>query len=214
MTKTRQEPTYSYTYMAIGLPSLPSGLADPLGSVLFTPLEPSTSLLTERVDMRNSPAFVILDSGCTKATGSRYAVNRRMKACKNLPDDPAIAFSFEPCQTTLSFADSETSVVRERLHMRNLRFTLEHTPTPPPPAQCARLSLCPRAVPLALMPKAHVAENPVDAFIGTGFDFKATHEQIKVVSEEQTARLRPARPDQASVSGRILASNTLSSTNR
>ena len=140
---------------------LPSGLNDPLGSVFLTPLEPSTSLLTERVDLRNNPSFVILDSGCTKAMGSRYAVNRLIRACKDSPEYRSIDFSFEPCHSTFSFANSETSVVRERLHihirselsptgwiettvdvldqgrvpilfsieqMRNLRFTLEHTP--------------------------------------------------------------------------------------
>ena len=159
---TETTPDYSYTYMAVGLPMpLPSGLNDPLGSVFLTPLEPSTSLLTERVDLRNNPSFVILDSGCTKAMGSRYAVNRLIRACKDSPEYRSIDFSFEPCHSTFSFANSETSVVRERLHihirselsptgwiettvdvldqgrvpilfsieqMRNLRFTLEHTP--------------------------------------------------------------------------------------
>ena len=40
-----------------------------------------------------------------------------MKACKNSPEYRSIAFSFEPCHTTFSFANSETSVVRERLHI-------------------------------------------------------------------------------------------------
>ena len=111
--------------------------------------------------MRNSPTYIILDSGCTKAMGSRYAVNRLIKACQNSPDYRLIDFSFEPCHTTFSFANSETSIVKERLHiyiksdnattgwitttvdvldqgkvpilfsieqMRNLRFTVEHTP--------------------------------------------------------------------------------------
>ena len=61
--------------------STDSDVTDPLGSVFFTPLEPLIPSLSERVFMRNSPVFVIFDSGCAKAMGSRYAVNGLMKEC-------------------------------------------------------------------------------------------------------------------------------------
>ena len=120
---TDTTPEYSYTYMAIGLPCKS---LHPLGSVFLTPLEPSFRLLSERVDLRNNPSFVILDSGCTKAMGSRYAVNRLIRACKNSPEYRLIDLSFEPCHSTFSFANSETSVVRERLHI-HIRSELSPT---------------------------------------------------------------------------------------
>ena len=47
----------SYTYMAVGLPTpFPLGPNNPLGSVFLTQWEPSASLLSERVDLRNSPS--------------------------------------------------------------------------------------------------------------------------------------------------------------
>ncbi len=147
-----REPTYS------------SRLTDPLGFVFFIRLESMPSLLSEHVHMRNSPTYVILDSACTKAIASRYAVNRLMKACQNSPEYRSVSLSFEPCRRTASFANSDASIVGERLHthikselsptgsinttvdvldykvvfrsysqfsieqMRNLQFTLEHTP--------------------------------------------------------------------------------------
>ena len=37
--------------------------------------------LTERINhLARNPTYVILDSGCTRAMGSRYAVNRLIKA--------------------------------------------------------------------------------------------------------------------------------------
>ena len=32
------------------------------------------TLLTEYIDLKTHPTYVILDSGCTKAMGSRYAI--------------------------------------------------------------------------------------------------------------------------------------------
>ena len=37
------------------------------------------SALTERINLDRSPTCVLLDSGCTPAMGSRYAVNRLIK---------------------------------------------------------------------------------------------------------------------------------------
>ena len=41
------------------------------------------TLLTDYVDMSSNPTYVILDSGCTRAMGSRFAIDRLVKACTN-----------------------------------------------------------------------------------------------------------------------------------
>ena len=82
----------------------------------FWTSRPSRLSLLHTIGAKHQP----IDRACghaTKAMGSRYAVNRLMKACKNSPECRSIAFSFEPWHTTFSFANSETSVVRERLHI-------------------------------------------------------------------------------------------------
>ena len=115
------------------------------------------SALTERINLDKSPTYVILDSGCTRAMGSRYAVNRLIKAVERYAPGK-IEFTFEPSNTKFSFADSETALIKERVtlwfnttprryttievldqgkvpilfsieQMRNLRMTLECSPT-------------------------------------------------------------------------------------
>ena len=43
------------------------------------------TLLTDYVDMSTHPTYVILDSGCTRAMGSRFAIDRLVRACQNHP---------------------------------------------------------------------------------------------------------------------------------
>ena len=43
------------------------------------------TLLTDYVDMSTHPTYVILDSGRTRAMGSRFAINRLVRACQNHP---------------------------------------------------------------------------------------------------------------------------------
>ena len=66
------------------------------------------SALTERVNLDRNPTYVILDSGCTRAMGSRYAVNRLIKAVEHYAPGK-IEFTFSPSNTNFSFADSETA---------------------------------------------------------------------------------------------------------
>ena len=67
--------------------------------------------------------YVILDSGCTRAMGSRYAVNRLIKAVERYAPGK-IEFTFSPCNTKFSFADSDTALIKERV-------TLWFNTTPP-----------------------------------------------------------------------------------
>lgn len=109
------------------------------------------SLLCDYVDLATNPTYVILDSGCTRAMGSRLAIDRLVKACKQHKNN----------QSKFSFANGESSTVTERLvihlqkdkvstgwistsvdildkgrapilfsveQMRNLHMYIEHTP--------------------------------------------------------------------------------------
>ena len=73
------------------------------------------ALLSEYIDLRYSPTYVIIDSGCTRAMGSRTAVMRLVKACKRHYNASKIDFSFEPSSSRFSFANGEQSNVREKL---------------------------------------------------------------------------------------------------
>ena len=83
------------------------------------------TLLTEYIDLKTHPTYVILDSGCTKAMGSRYATDRLVHACKQHKDSHNIWFSTESCFSRFAFANGEQSTVRERLiiHLRNRTST-------------------------------------------------------------------------------------------
>ena len=105
----------------------------------------------------NRNNYVILDSGCTRAMGSRYATEKLQKYVEaNCPG--RITFTYAPSGAKFSFANSQSARVTEKVtlwfdtkppanttievldegrvpilfsiqQMRNLRMTLEHTPT-------------------------------------------------------------------------------------
>ena len=79
------------------------------------------SLSTEYIDLKTHPTYVILDSGCTTAMGSRFAIDLLVQACKHHKDSHNIWFSTESCFSHFAFANGEQSTVRERLiiHLRN-----------------------------------------------------------------------------------------------
>ena len=109
----------------------------------------------QMIDIRKSPTYVILDSGCTRCLGSRPRVMAFVDACRTRGTN--MKFEFVPCQTKFSFANSRTARVYERLiihfdtkppckteidileegtvpillsiqQMRQLYMTFEHTP--------------------------------------------------------------------------------------
>ena len=51
------------------------------------------ALLCEYVDLGSHPTYVILDSGCTRAMGSRFAIDRLVQACQQHPKRDHIWFS-------------------------------------------------------------------------------------------------------------------------
>ena len=79
------------------------------------------ALLCEYVDLGSHPPYAILDSGCTRATGFRFAIDRLVQACQQHPKRDHIWFSKQPCSSKFSFAHGEQSTVKERLviHFRN-----------------------------------------------------------------------------------------------
>ena len=79
------------------------------------------TLLTDYVDMSSHPTYVILDSGCTRAMGSRFAIDRLVKACQNHPFSHMIKFTKEDSHNRFSFANGESSNVKEKLviHLKN-----------------------------------------------------------------------------------------------
>ena len=79
------------------------------------------ALLCEYVDLCSHPTYVILDSSCTRAMGSRFAIDRLVQACQQHPKRDQIWFSKQPCSSKFPFANGEQSTVKERLvfHFRN-----------------------------------------------------------------------------------------------
>ena len=79
------------------------------------------ALLSEYIDLRWNPTYVILDSGCTRAMGSKYAIDRLVRACQNHPNADLVYFTREPSQSRFSFANGQQSSVHEKLiiHFRN-----------------------------------------------------------------------------------------------
>ena len=79
------------------------------------------ALLCEYVDLGSHPTYVILDSGCTKAMGSRFAIDRLVQACQQHPKRDHIWCSKQPCSSKFSFVNGEQSTVKERpvIHFRN-----------------------------------------------------------------------------------------------
>ena len=109
----------------------------------------------QKVDVFKHATYVILDSGCTRSMGSRQRVMAFVKACK--AQGFKGWFTFVPCDTKFSFANSQASRCTERLiihyptnpscstevdileegsvpilisiqQMRNLYMTFKHTP--------------------------------------------------------------------------------------
>ena len=109
----------------------------------------------QKVDVFKHATYVILDSGCTRSMGSRQRVMAFVKACK--AQGFKGWFTFVPCDTKFSFANSQASRCTERLiihyptnpscstevdileegsvpilisiqQMRNLYMTFRHTP--------------------------------------------------------------------------------------
>ena len=71
--------------------------------------------------MSTHPTYVILDSGCTRAMGSRFAIDRLVRACQNRPYSHMIKFTKEASHNKFSFANGESSHVKEKLviHLKN-----------------------------------------------------------------------------------------------
>ena len=79
------------------------------------------ALLCEYVDLGPHPTYVILDSGCTRAMGFRFAIDRLVQACQQHPNRDQFWFPKQPCQSKFSSANGEQSTVKERLviHFHN-----------------------------------------------------------------------------------------------
>ena len=79
------------------------------------------TLLTDYVDMSTHPTYSILDSGCTRSMGSRFAIDRLVRACQNHPYSHMIKFTKESSHNKFSFANGESSHVKEKLviHLKN-----------------------------------------------------------------------------------------------
>ena len=73
------------------------------------------TLLTDYVDMSSNPTYVILDSGCTRAMGSRFAIDRLVRACTNHRYSHLIKFTKEASNNRFSFANGGSSHVKEKL---------------------------------------------------------------------------------------------------
>ena len=61
------------------------------------------------IDFARNPTYVILDLGCTKSMGSRYAVNKFMRAAHV----HGLDYEIEPSTSKFSFANSETTTVHQ-----------------------------------------------------------------------------------------------------
>ena len=83
------------------------------------------ALLCEYVDLGSHPTYVILDSDCTRAMGSRFAIERLVQACQQHPKRDHIWFTKQPCSSKFSFANGEQST-KERL---GIHFRNDHTHT-------------------------------------------------------------------------------------
>ena len=63
------------------------------------------------IDLTRNPTYVILDLGCTKSMGSRYAVTNFMKAAHV----HGLDYEIVPSSSKLSLANSETTTVHQAL---------------------------------------------------------------------------------------------------
>ena len=76
----------------------------------------------QKLDVRNHPTYVILDSGCTRCMGSRVSVEAFVAGCRSSGFKGW--FQFVPTSTKFSFANSQTADVWEKM--------IIHFPTDPP----------------------------------------------------------------------------------
>ena len=63
------------------------------------------------IDLAQNPTYVILDIGCTKSMGSRYVVNKLMKAAHI----HGLDYELIPSTSRFSYANSETTSVHHAL---------------------------------------------------------------------------------------------------
>ena len=63
------------------------------------------------IDLAQNPTYVILDLGCTKSMGSRFAVNMYMKSAHV----HGLDYEIIPSTSRCSFANSETAYVHQAL---------------------------------------------------------------------------------------------------
>ena len=68
------------------------------------------ALLCEYVDLGSHPTYVILDSGCTRAMGSRFAIERLVQDCQQHPKRDHIWFTKQACSSKCSFPNGELSI--------------------------------------------------------------------------------------------------------
>ena len=73
------------------------------------------TFLTDYIELSSHPTYVVLDSGCTRAMGSRFAIDRLVRACQNDPYSHLIKFTKEASNNKFSFANGESSHVKEKL---------------------------------------------------------------------------------------------------
>jgi hypothetical protein len=76
----------------------------------------------QKIDCMKNATYVIIDSGCTRAMGSRARVMAFVNECRRKGSQ--LRFEFKPCFTQFSFANSQSSKVYECLVI--------HFPTNPP----------------------------------------------------------------------------------
>jgi len=78
--------------------------------LLLTKTKPNEPPTWKVVSLADNPTSVILDLGCTRAMGSRQAIERFMKAAAK----HHLGCEILPSQVTFSFANSETTQVTEK----------------------------------------------------------------------------------------------------
>ena len=68
---------------------------------------------TDLVDLEKNRSYVIVDLGCTRAMGSRYAVERLQAALEPL----GAVFEWTRCRTMMTFANGEQSLLEWCINM-------------------------------------------------------------------------------------------------
>ena len=68
--------------------------------------------LTGRKHINDLPTCIVIDTGCTRAMGSRSAINRFIAAAGD-----SIRVRYLPCNTRMSFANAETKVLTSMMEI-------------------------------------------------------------------------------------------------